>query len=105
MDRYGTLSQTLAAVEHDGYSASFKFEDDGLRCLETDRIYEPTSMTIVDHYRFEGASNPDDTSVLYLLECSDGTKGTLIDAYGAYAAPGLAEFIKELPLDEADPAH
>jgi hypothetical protein len=42
-------------------------------------------LTIVEHHRFEGMSDPDDSSVVYALEASNGLKGLLVDAYGAYA--------------------
>lgn len=105
MDEYGTLSEALEAAVNEGYSASFKMDADKLRCIESDRVYEPGSMMVVNHFRFEGTSNPDDMSVLYLVQCDDGTRGTIVDAYGTYAAPGLAEFIKRLPLDEGHPRH
>lgn len=103
MNQFSTLSEALDAARKDGYTASFKIDGDRLRCLETDRMYGPADMTIVNHHRFEGVSNPDDMSVLYLLECSDGTKGAIVDAYGTYAAAGLDEFIKKVPLDERHP--
>jgi hypothetical protein len=42
-------------------------------------------LTIVEHYRFEGISDPDDSSVVYALEAPTGLKGVLVDAYGPYA--------------------
>lgn len=105
MHKLDTLSETINAVVNGGYSATFKLDGDELRCLESNRTYKPSEMTIVDHFRFEGASDPDDTSVLYVLECDDGVKGSIVDAYGMYAAPGLDEFIKKISLDEPDPSH
>jgi hypothetical protein len=37
---------------------------------------------VIAYYRFEGASNPDDNVVLYVIETSRGEKGLLLDAYG-----------------------
>lgn len=105
MDKPGTLSETLAALDAEGYSCSFKLEGDRLRCIETERSYLPLYLTVVGHYRFEGPSNPDDMAVIYVVESVDGTKGTLVDAYGTYAAPGLDEFIKKMPIDERFQAH
>jgi hypothetical protein len=41
-------------------------------------------------------SDPEDSSILYLIEASDGKKGTLIDAYGTYADAKLSDFIREV---------
>jgi hypothetical protein len=38
-----------------------------------------------EFYRFEGMTNPDDSSILFAISSSDGLKGTLGDAYGVYA--------------------
>jgi hypothetical protein len=35
-------------------------------------------------------------SILYVIETSDGRKGTLIDAYGLYADDNIGEFMKEV---------
>ena len=53
-------------------------------------------MKIVNFYRFEGNSNPDDMSVMYAIETSDGLKGTLTDAYGLYSDDDTGEFLKEV---------
>lgn len=50
-----------------------------------DRTFKSDDLTIVEHHRFEGMSDPDDSSVVYALEASNGLKGVLVDAYGAYA--------------------
>lgn len=105
MNKLDTLSETLAAVAKEGYAATFKMDGGKLHCLQNDRLYGPGDLAIVNHYRFEGASNPDDTSVIYVLECEDGTKGIIVDAYGAYAAPDLDEFLKQIRMNETDPAH
>jgi hypothetical protein len=34
-------------------------------------------------------------SVLYAVETNDGTKGTILDAYGTYADANLGEFLKK----------
>jgi hypothetical protein len=51
---------------------------------------------VVNYFRFEGPSNPDDMSILYAIEANDGVKGTLVDAYGTYASPEVNQFILEV---------
>jgi len=80
----------------DGYTESFKVEDNLLRCLSCDKTYQPSQIRIVNFFRFEGISDPEDNSVMYVIETSDGKKGTIIDAYGAYADPEVSGFITEV---------
>lgn len=46
------------------------------------RVYPPDVLAIVGHRSFEGMSDPDDMSVLYAIESADGTKGSIVDAFG-----------------------
>ncbi len=56
-------------------------------------------MEVVEFYRFEGASNPDDNSILYAIETSDGLKGLLVDAYGAYSGNIPRDIVNKLRID------
>jgi hypothetical protein len=66
----------------------------------TGKTFQPSELTIVEHHRFEGASDPDDLSIVYGIEANDGTRGALSDAYGAYANPDLSAFLKKVPMRE-----
>jgi hypothetical protein len=77
-----------------GYTAEFIAEaGDTLRVSGTTRRYAAAAAHIQDFYRFEGASDPDDMSVIYAVETDDGTRGTLIDAFGTYADPAIAAIV------------
>jgi hypothetical protein len=91
-----SLQACLAKMIADGYTEDFKAEDDGLRALRSDKLYQPQDVTIVNFFRFEGASNPDDMSIMYVIETNDGCKGTLVDDYGSYASPEVNQFILDV---------
>ena len=91
-----TLTSCLSRIVKDGYTENFKVIEEGLQSLETDKIYRPDEVDIVNFFRFEGASDPSDSAILYVIETSDGTKGSLADAYGMYADPNVDQFIKEV---------
>ena len=88
-----SLQACLAKMIATGFTDDFKATDDGLKSLRTDKVYSPEEVIIVNFYRFEGASDPDDMSILYAIETNDGVKGTLVDAYGPYASPEVNQFI------------
>jgi hypothetical protein len=91
-----TLSGRLNKLVLSGYTDDFKATELGLLSLKSERKYPPEEIHVVDFHRFEGASDPADNSILYVIETSDGIKGTLIDAYGPYADPNVSKFMKQV---------
>ncbi len=83
-------------IMDDGYKEDFAMEDAKLKCISNEKMYGPSEVTIVNFFRFEGQNDPDDSSIMYVIETNDGKKGTLIDSYGAYADPDISEFIREV---------
>lgn len=82
----------------DGFTEDFRVADGRLHTFnsDTNTSYGPEEVTIVDFYRFEGESDPDDMSILYALECADGTRGTISSAYGPSGDSDSLEFFKQV---------
>ncbi len=95
-ENMNTLSSLTQTAFNKGYTDNFRVDDEGLYAPSTDIHYLPNEVKIGNFYRFEGASNPDDSSILYCIETHDGVKGTLIDAYGASADELITEFIRDV---------
>lgn len=95
-ENMNTLSSLTDTAFNKGYTDNFRVEEDGLYAPATDIHYLPNEIKIDNFYRFEGASDPDDNSILYCIETHDGVKGTLIDSYGANNDDLIGEFIKEV---------
>jgi hypothetical protein len=91
-----TLSSCLNKLVREGYEEDFKVTKNELCGVHGKKSYQPEEVRIVDFFRFEGASDPADNSILYAIETDDGTKGTLTDAYGAYADVNVDKFIKQV---------
>ena len=91
-----SLSSCLNKMIQDGYGADFKATDGGLYHLGTHKTYYPRDVKVVNFFRFEGPSSPEDNAILYVIETSDGEKGTLVDAYGMYSDPDVDQFIKKV---------
>lgn len=87
------LSIALQNAVDKGYTAKYKVIQQGLTLEDEKIIYSPAEVKISNFYRFEGYMDPDDRTVLYLLEAMDGNKGTVLDAYGIYADPVISDFI------------
>jgi len=88
-----TLASCVNKLVLDGYTESFKVTEDGLFSQEKNKHYKPEEIHINNFFRFEGASDPADSAILYAIETNDGTRGTLTDAYGPYADVEVEKFI------------
>jgi len=92
-----TLASCHSKLLMDGYKENFNVSDKGLLYSpEKERHYKPEDVRIANFFRFEGASDPADNSILYAIETNDGVKGTLIDAYGPYADLHTDKFIRQV---------
>ena len=91
-----SLSTCLNRIVLDGYTEDFKVIEEGLQGLNNQAVYQPNQLQVVNFFRFEGMSDPDDNAVLYVIETEDGTKGTLIDAFGTYHDPRISKFMKQV---------
>lgn len=90
------LASCTNKMKEDGYTEDFQVTKQGLTTFNEAKCYTPDQVKIVNFYRFEGASDPGDNTILYVIETSDGTKGTLVDGYGAYASPEASKFIVDI---------
>jgi hypothetical protein len=68
--------------------------------LDSGRTFKADGLTIVEHYLFEGASDPDDMSVVYAIKIDNGLKGIVADAFGVYANPDLGGFLEKVTIQE-----
>lgn len=91
-----SLTSCLNKMVSDGYDKDFSVTDEGMKCLQTDKFYAPQEVDVVNFFRFEGVSDPADMAVLYVIETADGTKGTLIDAFGTYSDPNVNNYMLEV---------
>lgn len=95
-----TLSEIINKLHSKGYKTNFGNNEGVIINMETKKRYQPEELEILKVYRFEGDSNPDDSSVLYVMRDKEGNKGSYVDAYGAYAgedAVNLTKFIRKIP--------
>ncbi|MEJ7685213.1 MAG: hypothetical protein WKG06_46675 [Segetibacter sp.] len=91
-----SLAQLTNKMVLNGYADDFKITDEGLKSLKTEKKYQPDQINIINFFRFEGQSDPNDNTIMYVIETTDGLKGTLIDAYGPYADRKLSEFMNQV---------
>ena len=91
-----TLVSCINKLEAIGYITQFKAMPEGLMSLLTQKTFHPGQVRIAHFFRFEGESDPSDSSILYAIEAWDGEKGTLVDGYGTESDPHISIFIKQV---------
>jgi hypothetical protein len=91
-----SLVNVTNTLKKNGYTEDFLVSEEGMCTMNSKEIYQPEDVTIVDFYRFEGITNPEDMSILYAIETSDGRKGTISNSYGPYADAHTDEFLKKV---------
>ncbi|OXE99069.1 hypothetical protein BC749_102713 [Flavobacterium araucananum] len=87
----------IKRYQNEGYTTNYLFDGKNLLDSETKATYAPEDIFIVAHHRYEGMSDPDDMSILYIIETKDQKKGTHLLGYGPTADLEEAEFFKDIP--------
>ncbi len=93
---YDSIVQAMEALKQKGYEENLQFVEGRLKNTKTGQWYQPEDLIIDEYHRFEGLSNPSDMSVLFAISCSDGTKGLVSSAYGAYGDRDFMEFMDQI---------
>lgn len=86
MKTYENLVDATNDLLKRGYTANLSLEGETLDDKEQDIKMTADDFEIDEFYRFEGQSNPSDTSIVYAVSSPKyNLKGVLVNAYGAYA--------------------
>jgi len=93
-DYMETLSQQMRKLKEDGYKEEFSIKNNKISS-NSGLEYEPEDVLITKTFRFEGESNPADSSELFAIETKDNKTGLLVLSYGAQNEDN-AEVIKRI---------
>ncbi len=88
MKNYETLVDATNDLLQRGYTANLSFEDgtDNIQDKSQNIALCADDFEVDEFYRFEGASNPADMSIVYAVSSPKyNLKGILVNAYGTYA--------------------
>ncbi len=100
-----TLSTVLETLRQKKKDNEFRWEN-GSFTAGRGKTYNPEDLKIIKTYRFEGESDPADSSILYLIEANDGLIGYSIDAYGVYSnhddEEGYDNFIRQIQVEDRE---
>lgn len=83
---YDTLSEAVNDLQKRGYTTDFLIHDEKecLYCKEHSLELSPEEFVIDEIYRFEGASDPADESIVFAIASkTQPLKGLVINSFGA----------------------
>ena len=99
-----TVSSVLEKLRIKKRDNEFRMTEEGFG-IGNGKFYTSDELKIIKTYRFEGDSDPSDSSIIYLIEAANGLVGYSLDAYGAYSNhddDGYDDFIRKIPMEERD---
>lgn len=85
MKNYRTLSEATNDLRRRGYTEDLNLKPTCVECPSYNLQLHPEDFTIDEFYRFEGMTNPSDSSIVYAISSNAGLKGVLVDGYGIYS--------------------
>lgn len=99
MKNYETLSEAINELVKLGYTANFNLKGDAIESKEHDISIHPDDFEIDEIHRFDGMTDPEDESILYVITSEKhAMKGLLVNAFGMYAETFSAELAAKLHL-------
>jgi len=73
-----SLDALKEGVLQNGYTEKFVCGNAGYMSTSDSRVYDLTQAKVIAMFRFQGNENEDDLAELYIIEMTDGTKGTYV---------------------------
>ncbi len=99
---YDTLSQAVNDLQQRGYTDDLTLQDECLVCSGKHTSLHPDEFQIDEFHRFEGASDPGDSSIVYAVSSDQhDVKGILVNAFGADASRLTQRMVAKLATHPA----
>lgn len=94
--KYATVLEAIQQLRAKGFMVDFNIEKNCLKI--NDAKYKCEDFQIIEIYRYEGDSDPDEESTVYGIESVDGIKGILVTSYGMYIDNDSEEILQKLQI-------
>ncbi|HAS41103.1 MAG TPA: phosphoribosylpyrophosphate synthetase [Microscillaceae bacterium] len=99
MQDFETLSQAMNALRAEGYVEDFNLQSNSLECRNLNIQVAPNDFKVDHFFRFEGMSDPGDSSILYAISSEKNhLKGLLVNGYGVYTEDTTNDMIAKLKV-------
>ena len=103
-DPYSELEQTKRELSNRGYSAKFVLAPDGDSLQDNHgKKHLAKDLVVNETKRLVNKENEAESTTLYVISASDGTKGFAQDGYGKQSSEELTNFMLKVEGQEASP--
>lgn len=93
-----TLTDRMQQLRATGWVEELSIVDGAVTCDACGCASEPEEVVVDEVYRFEGASDPGDQSILFAITMPCDHRGALPASYGKDTAPDISRALKRLDL-------
>ena len=94
MHHYATVEKALEELKEKGFSIDFNIEEGRI-------LASPNSFGIVEIYRYEGMSDPDDEATVYGIEnFTTGERGVFVAGNLSFAENDVAKTLLKLEIED-----
>jgi hypothetical protein len=91
-----SLSVAIAQLQEEGYTEDFNLVEVGTASKRIKKEWTARDCEVLRYFRFEGMTDPDDSSILYAIKTADSIKGLLANNYSAAGTYISEEIPKKL---------
>lgn len=96
---FDTLSQAMNALREEGYIENFNLKQDCIECRNGAYKIFHDEFEVDEYYRFEGMSDPGDSSILYVISSDKyKLKGQLVNGYGIYSEDATDKMLERFKI-------
>ena len=97
MESFDTLVEAINELKKQGYTEDFNLKQNCIECRNGEYTIFHNEFEIDKFFRFEGESNPGDSSILYAISSHKyKLKGILVNSYGIYSEDMADEMVEKL---------
>lgn len=101
-NRYSTLAEASTELKRRGFKANFSVNENEQLVDSEGNHFAPSDVKLIEFHRFEGISNPADSTIIYAVETNKNLKGTVVDSFGADASEVTSSFMNRVEQKQFD---
>ena len=101
-NQYTSMVKAIEDLSRKGYTGNFSVTEDGFLDDGNGNTFLPTEVELNEFHRFEGETNPSDSSILYVLQTKSGIMGTVVDSYGVDGSIVISDFMNKVKQKQFD---